>query len=175
MKFVIISGSSRSNGNTSKIVHELQHLLEAEVINLHTKNISAFDYEHKNRDDDFLPMMRTLVDSDTLIFVSPVYWYSMSGTMKIFFDRISDCLKIEKETGRKLRGMNLAVVSVGSDDEVYPGFFMPFEKSAEYLGMNYLAELHTWIEHHEIPEEVMNKLQIFANKIKLSAVALNNN
>lgn len=153
----------------------LENLLGAEIVHLQTKNISAFDYDHKNRDDDFLPMMRTLVEFDTLIFVSPVYWYSMSGTMKIFFDRISDCLKIEKETGRKLRGMNLVVVSVGSDDEAYPSFFIPFEKSAEYLGMNYLGELHTWIEHHEIPEEVMNKIQIFANKIKLSAVALNNN
>lgn len=175
MKFVIISGSSRTNGNTGRIVQMLQHLLEAEVINLHSKNISAFDYEHKNKDDDFLPLMRKLVDANTLIFISPVYWYSMSGTMKIFFDRISDCLKIEKETGRKLRGMNLAVVSVGSDDEIYPSFFKPFEKSAEYLGMNYLAELHTWIEHHEVPEEVMNRIHDFAHKINIAAAELPTN
>lgn len=171
MKSIIISGSSRSDGNTSKIVQELKNLLEAGVVNLHNKNISAFDYEHKNKDDDFLPLMRSLVDADLLIFVSPVYWYSMSGTMKIFFDRISDCLKIEKDTGRKLRSMNLAVVSVGSDGEVYPSFFTPFEKSAAYLGMNYLGELHTWIEHHKVPEEVMSQLKSFAHKINRTATA----
>ena len=38
--------------------------------------------------------------------------------MKKFFDRISDCIKIEKETGRKLRGMEMAVLSCGSDNEL---------------------------------------------------------
>ncbi|MCP4458779.1 MAG: NAD(P)H-dependent oxidoreductase [Cytophagales bacterium] len=35
---------------------------------------------------------------------TPVYWYSMSGIMKVFLDRIYDVLTIEKELGRKLHG-----------------------------------------------------------------------
>lgn len=166
MKTLIISGSSRINGNTSKIVNELKDLLQAECIDLISKNISAYDYDHKNHGDDFLPLMKDIVKFDTLVFVSPVYWYAMSGTMKIFFDRITDCLKIDKETGRKLRGMNLAAVSVGSDDEELPSFFMPFEKSAAYLGMNYLGNLHSWLEHHEISKAGSKSLIDFAKHLQ---------
>jgi len=49
--------------------------------------------------------------------------------MKTFFDRITDCLKIEKETGRKLRGKAMTMVSCRSDDEIKEGFAMPFRES----------------------------------------------
>ena len=86
--------------------------------------------------------------------------------MKIFFDRLSDCLKIEKETGRKLRGKNMAVLSCGSDDTETEGFFVPFRKSAAYLGMNYLADKHTWLEDGLICEEVAKRVQTFAGVLK---------
>ena len=56
--------------------------------------------------------MKTIISKyDTIIFATPVYWYSMSGILKVFIDRITDLLTIEKELGRKLRGKKMAVVS----------------------------------------------------------------
>ena len=53
----------------------------------------------------FLPTIKELNSKyDTWIFVTPVYWYSMSGQMKIFLDRITDLLKWHKDEGRKIRG-----------------------------------------------------------------------
>ena len=104
-KKVIILGSARKNGNTTKIVDEIAKESGIDVIDLNDYNISHYDYESKNREDDFLPLIRRILEEyDTLIFATPVYWYNMSGIMKVFFDRFSDLIRIEKETGRKLRG-----------------------------------------------------------------------
>lgn len=161
-KGVIILGSSNSNGETKKIVAFVSKRMNYPIIDLRTKNISEFDYEFKNRNDDFHPLIKNIVNNyDIIILATPVYWYTMSGIMKTFFDRISDCLKIEKEIGRKLKGMEMAVISCGSDRELKNGFHMPFIETSKYLGMNYLSDVHCWIDNGTIPNSVEKKLSEF--------------
>ena len=167
MRGVIIFGSSRSQGNTRKVVDKLLESLDFDLIDLKEKDIGAFDYEFKNQEDDFLPLMKTIVTQyDFLLFATPVYWYSMSGIMKHFFDRFSDCLKIEKDVGRKLRGKTMAMISCGYDKVTVPGFSEPFSATAKYLGMNYFGNLHTWMEDDaELEEEVKTAISAFADAI----------
>ena len=142
-KKVIILGSARKNGNTTKIVDEIAKESGIDVIDLSDYTISHYDYESKNKEDDFLPLIRRILQEyDTLIFATPVYWYNMSGIMKVFFDRFSDLIRIEKETGRKLRGKKIGVISNSHDDEIEESFYIPFKKSADYLGMEYLGHAH---------------------------------
>ncbi len=164
MKYIIIQGSARSDGNTHTMVNILAAHLNAEVIDIKKLNIHSYSYQHEHITDDFIPTMRKLVEFDTIIFVTPVYWYSMSGIMKNFMDRITDCLKVEKDTGRKLRGKNMAVVSCGSEREEVEGFFHPFRLSAAYLGMNYVGDVHTWI-NGTFETEVKERLDVFAHYI----------
>lgn len=148
MKKVIIVGSSRKNGNTASVVKKIAKYTNWEIIDLNDYNFSYFDYEHKNSTDDYLPLMRKIIDRyDVLIFATPIYWYSMSGIMKVFFDRITDLLSIEKELGRQLRGKGMAAISCSLGDSnpesyVENEFWLPFYKSAEYLGMSYLGNKH---------------------------------
>ncbi|WP_291723698.1 flavodoxin family protein [Bernardetia sp.] len=169
MKTVIVQGSSRKYGNTNKIVNYLQEKLDCDFIDLKGYSFSGYDYEGRNRNDDFLPLMREIVEYDLIIFATPVYWYAMSGLMKNFFDRITDCLKIEKETGRKLRGKSMAMVCCGSDKEavlaIQNEFEMPFRASATYLGMSYQGSIFTWIEKDEISEEIKTNMDNFTKKI----------
>ena len=65
--------------------------------------------------------------------------------MKRFIDRISDCLRIEKDTGRKFRGMSMSLVSV-SNDVRNEGFEIPFKLIADYLGMTYCGDQHVTVE-----------------------------
>lgn len=140
---VIILGSSRKNGNTTKIVDAISNEKGIEVINLSDFNISYYDYESKNREDDFFPLIKGIIENyDTLIFATPVYWYNMSGILKVFFDRFSDLIRIEKETGRKLRGKKIGVISNSHDYEIEESFYIPFKKTADYLGMEYLGHAH---------------------------------
>lgn len=145
MKKAIILGSSRKNGETKKVVNELIRISGWDLIDLTDYKISHFDYEHLNRKDDFIDLLKRITTNyDVLIFATPVYWYSMSGIMKVFFDRITDLLRIEKDTGRKLRNKYMAVISSSNGDNLKDDFWLPFKKSAEYLGMNYIADLHTY-------------------------------
>lgn len=144
MNKLIILGSSRKDGDTKKIVDELITISKWDFIDLNDYNFSYYDYEHKNLNDDFLPLMRRIVDNyDVLIFATPVYWYSMSGIMKVFFDRITDLLDDEKELGRKLRNKSMAALSCSNGDNLGESFWLPFSETATYLGMSYLGNVHT--------------------------------
>ena len=140
---VIILGSYRKVGNTTRIVNEIAKKYKIDIINLSDYSISYYDYESKNLDDDFLPLIKSIIEKyDTLLFATPVYWYNMSGIMKVFFDRFSDLIRIEKETGRKLRGKNMGVISNSHNDAIDDTFYIPFQKTADYLGMHYLGHAH---------------------------------
>jgi multimeric flavodoxin WrbA len=163
-KGVIILGSSNSNGETFKISEYVSRQTGFPIVDLKTKKILPFDYDFNNRNDDFFSLFENIVSGyDVLIFATPVYWYSMSGTMKIFFDRISDCLKIYKDMGRKLRGKKMAVISSGSDKELKPGFHMPFIETAKYLGMIYIADVHCCENNSQ--EENRNNLNEFIENL----------
>ncbi len=166
-KTVIIQGSSRSNGNTNKIINYITTIKDYDVIDLYDKKIGHFDYNFSNKNDDFLPLIKEVIETyDTIIFATPVYWYSMSGVLKVFFDRFSDLLHFKKELGRKLRGKNMAMLSCGSGPELKKEFSMPFIASADYLGMKYLGDIHTWLDNENvISNEVKTSIQKFVDTL----------
>jgi len=168
MKSIVIQASARTAGDTSLIVQSVAHKLGCPVVDLLNIDFSGYDYDQRNQNDEFLPLMRRLVAYDCLVFITPVYWYSMSGLLKNFFDRITDCLKIDKETGRKLRGMHMAALSCSNSPGETEGFFFPFSASAEYLGMHYLGGLHCYVEDGEIPGEVAEAIDKFLKAFETS-------
>lgn len=165
-KGVIIQASSRSDGNTSKIVEQANATLKFDIIDLKTKTIGHFDYEFANHDDDFNALFKLIVKQyDIIIFATPVYWYTMSGLLKVFLDRISDFLIKEKNHGRLLRGKHMAVISCGSNKTLLTEFVMPFRESAKYLGMHFLGHVHTWLENDTIPMSVTKNITQFISII----------
>lgn len=166
MRPLIILGSARSEGNTRRAVDYLIQLNDCEVIDLNDWNFSYYDYEHRNREDDFIRIIERVLQHDILIFASPIYWYTMSAVMKTFFDRISDLLKIHKDKGRKLRGKTMYVVSCNGDAEDYPSFAKPFELSADYLGMQYGGYTHTWVSDGELSAMAKQGLEQLAHRLK---------
>lgn len=157
---LIIIGSSRKNGNTKKAIDNLSLLSDFEVLYLNDYNISYYDYNHNNETDDFIELIRKILNNyDTLIFATPVYWYSMSGIMKVFFDRITDLLDNQKELGRKLRNKNMAVLTSSIGDHLGENFWFPFIETAKYLGMNYIGNIHT-IENEDATEDLIKFVEI---------------
>lgn len=161
MKIVIIQASARSDGHTYQIIQSFQKYHPSTVIDLKQYQIAPYSYQHEYTDDDFLPIMRKVVNYDTIIFATPVYWYSMSGLLKNFFDRMTDCLKVEKELGRQLRGKAMAAIACGSEPTPTEGFFIPFELTAGYLGMRYLGSLHTYIDENGLTQDVVADINQF--------------
>ena len=166
MTSIIIQGSARGDGNTRKVVNVLLAELKCHFIDLTEVDIGHFDYDFNNQGDDFHTLVTRILKYDLIIFATPVYWYSMSGRMKVFFDRLSDCLKIAKETGRKFRGKSMAAISCGSGPGQVEGYFVPFESTAGYLGMKYLGHLHTWAADDEpLSTEITRSIKQFAHSL----------
>ncbi|MGK7395312.1 MAG: flavodoxin family protein [Candidatus Cyclobacteriaceae bacterium M3_2C_046] len=164
MKKIIISGSARGDGDTIRMVNELARQLSCDAIDLNDYHFGYYDYEHINRNDDFLPLMRKIISSyDLLIFATPVYWYSMSGIMKVFFDRITDLLTIEKDLGRQLRGKYMAAISCSNGNNLEDNFWLPFSNSAEYLGMKYLGDMHTF-SGEDLKPKIADFIEIISNE-----------
>ena len=162
IKKVILQASSNHFGNTHEVVSYLNRNNDFDVIDLKTKNIGTFEYDFSNADDDFLPLMENIIKKyDIIVFATPVYWYSMSATLKLFFDRLSDLLHYKKALGRKLRGKKMAMISNSGSNDRKDGFEMPFIESANYLGMHYLGDTHIWFTNNEIPAEAKLKIDTF--------------
>jgi multimeric flavodoxin WrbA len=141
---IILFASSRRNGNTGKLTDAIAKELSLEVIDLDQTNISPFDYEHRNRSDDFEPLMEQVLSVENIVFASPVYWYSVAPSMKVFMDRISDYLELPDllEKGRKLRGKKGYVICT-SIKESADGLFMDaFRQTFSYLGIEFTGFIH---------------------------------
>lgn len=116
------------------------------LVDLNTFKISSYDYTHSNRGDDYLPLIRRVVNYNPIILATPTYWYTMSAQMKTFIDRLSDLLGIGKEIGRELRGKSLYVITT-YDTSRPEGFEYPFKETCAYMGLNYLGT--SFIYHGE--------------------------
>jgi multimeric flavodoxin WrbA len=136
---IALFASSRRNGNTGQLLDCIASELEIEVIDLAERNMSCYDYEHRNRSDDFEPLMQRVLAFEQIILASPVYWYAVSPPMKIFLDRISDFLDLPDllEQGRGLRGKTGYVVCTSIYDEVPAPFIGAFRDTFDYLGMRF--------------------------------------
>ncbi len=141
---IALFSSSRRHGNTGRLMDRIASELAIPVVDLSEKEISAFDYEHKNRSDDFESLMEKVLESDQIIFASPVYWYAVSPSMKIFLDRLSDYLELPDllEKGRNLRGKHCYVICTSAETQVSPTFINAFRETFEYLGMQFGGFVH---------------------------------
>jgi len=131
---LVISGSAHTEGNTTQTFVDIWGNIP--TVHLCQINIVPFSYDSQNEQDDFLPLIHRLLAHNPIIFATPVYWYSMSGRMKNFWDRITDLMYHHKELGYKLRGKT-ALIAVSSSGGKPDGFEMPLDKTFAYLKMHY--------------------------------------
>ena len=165
---IAIFASARRNGNTGKFIDWIASELNIEVIDLSQKNITPYDYEHKNIDDDFLPLVNNLLTFKNIIFVTPVYWYAASAQMKVFIDRTSDFLDLEelKPIGRELRKKTAYVVCTSISNEADRSFLNSFKDTFGYLGMEYGGDVHANCENGFNPNEYKEDVEKFIQSVK---------
>jgi len=166
---LIILGSSRKDSNTRKLLDRLFAELDHELIDLLDHKIYPYDYSTNYPvDDSFFVIIDSLLRHDTIIFATPVYWYSMSGPMKTFFDRFSDLVTIRKELGRQLKGKRTFLVATGEGEELPEGFEVPFRSTSKYLDMEfiltYYRDRNNLITTLTDSKELIEKIITAANK-----------
>jgi putative NADPH-quinone reductase len=144
--------SARPDGNTARALRQTIGQHQVPIVDLVQARLSPYDYQHRNLDDDFVPIVQRMMSSDLLIFASPVYWYSMCSPMKVFFDRFSDLLNIHKEYRAGLRGRECYLIGSGASDTPPDSYLVPFSHTCNYLGMQF-REWHYWRDVYPQTEE----------------------
>jgi len=142
-----IVGSPRINGNTHVLVSKILESAEkwdanGDIVFLNDLDIKECDGCHscwKGNDcskcDDMNNLYPKIIESDIIIFGTPVYWYGPTALMKAFLDRFMyfNC----PENREKIRGKKaiLAVPFEEDSIETAEPLIKMFEKSFEYLEM----------------------------------------
>lgn len=162
---IIIFGSSRSDGNTSQYANYIKEKLSCDLIDLSSKDINYYDYDHSNSDDDFIKTAEQISNKDILVFITPVYWYSMSAIMKTFFDRFTDLTTIRKDLGRKLQNKKVFLVSCSWSKGLVEHFDNPFKATAKYFKMSFVEYLPVWSQGKGIPTELLPNTDKFIQNI----------
>ncbi|GAB1309510.1 flavodoxin family protein [Urechidicola sp. KH5] len=166
-KTIIIQASSRSKGDSSKITQFLQSKIDFDLLDLNTLKIEHYDYNYSNEKDDFLSTVTTIASNyENIIFITPIYWYTMSGLLKVFLDRFSDLLKVHKDIGRSFRGKTVGLISVNNSEAYLKHFEEPIELSCQYLGMNFKSYVHAPVIDNQINPTSQIELIEFGNSFK---------
>lgn len=87
--------------------------------------------------DDYRRIVEEMLQHEDIVFITPIYWYSMSTKMKLFIDRFSESLRDEDLRFReRMQGKRFHLIAVGGDDPKAKGqaLVMQFEHIAEFLG-----------------------------------------
>ncbi|MHC2992502.1 NAD(P)H-dependent FMN-containing oxidoreductase ywqN [Pontibacter sp. HJ8] len=137
-KPLIILGSSRKASDTGRLVRSLFTSDTATIADLLDYTISHYNYDHAYpAQDTYLELVELMLQHQKIVFATPVYWYAMSGLMKVFFDRTTDIVTVKKEIGRKMKGKETYLLAVGAEEVLPEGFQEPFRLTSAYLDMTF--------------------------------------
>jgi multimeric flavodoxin WrbA len=146
-KILAVVGSPRKGGNTDILVGKVAEGAKSKGAQVDTLwladlNIRECDgclvcWKGKpcNKRDDMLGIYPKIIESDAIIFGTPVYWYGPTALMKCFIDRFVyfNCL----QTRAKIRGKKAALAIPFEEEN--PDTARPvvefFEKCLRYLEM----------------------------------------
>ncbi|MGN8646759.1 flavodoxin family protein [Gracilibacillus sp. HCP3S3_G5_1] len=147
MKIGVIYGGSRTNGNTEVLTERVIEHLPVERIYLKDYEIKPIeDQRHrqggfKDVNDDYNDIISRILTYDILLFTTPIYWYSMSATMKLFIDRWSHTLKDPKYPHFKdsMSCKKAYVIAVGGDSPLIKGLPMieQFQYIFDFIGISF--------------------------------------
>jgi multimeric flavodoxin WrbA len=173
MHAIALFSSSRRHGNTGQFLDRIAQDLAIEIVDLAKARISPYDYEHRNRDDEFEPLMKRVLTFDQVVFATPVYWYAASPAMKVFLDRVSDFLELPDlvEEGRKLRGKQAYVVCTSVYDEAPQSFLSAFLETFQYLGMRFGGVAHVNCRDGYAPDQHDAVAVEFARRVSADAAS----
>ncbi|UOQ77922.1 NAD(P)H-dependent oxidoreductase [Hymenobacter sp. 5516J-16] len=101
-KPLVILGSARSDGDTRRLVSQVLTNVPHQLIDLQQWPVAPYNYPQEYpAQDTFLALADLLLHHPVVVFATPVYWYSMSGSMKDFFDRLTELTEPpHKQLGR---------------------------------------------------------------------------
>ena len=152
-KVLAVIGSPRKNGNTHVLVSRIlegmsNEGISTETIFLNDLNIKECDgchvcwkSERCVKKDDMSNLYNKIIESDAIIFGTPVYWYAPTALMKGFIDRF---VYFNGAKNRKKIKNKLAVIAIPfeeENEETAAPVVSFFEKSFDFLGVKLIGKI----------------------------------
>lgn len=135
---LFVFASARKNGNTWKAMIDFIENRDHEIIDLIDYNIEHFAYEKTNNNDDFQKVLNKITQHQKVVFATPVYWYSMSARLKVFFERLTGSFESDQNLKDVLKKLKIYVLyCFGNDKGGSEGFEESFKRISNYLNLNY--------------------------------------
>lgn len=149
MKLLTIYGSSRRNGNTESltklVLEQLDQNLYNEMFLLDYHIEPIVDERHTDMgfqhvSDDYEMLARELMNHNAVLFVTPLYWYGMSGNLKNFLDRWTQSLRSkEYDFKEAMKGKKVYLVIVGGHAAPFTALplVQQFQLICQYMEMDF--------------------------------------
>lgn len=139
MTIAVIYGGTRPDGNTEILTERAVQRVSVEKIYLKDygirpiEDLRHFEGGFQEINDDYNAIIDRILPHDILIFATPIYWFSMSGTLKNFIDRWSQTLKDSKYPDFKtiMSSKKAYVIAVGGDQPFLKG--LPLIQQFQYI------------------------------------------
>lgn len=166
-EFLFLLGSARSGGNTELLARHAAKSLPDDVtrnwLSLNEHPLPAFEdirhevgrrYEIATESASML--LNATLSATDLVIASPVYWYSVSASVKLYLDHWSGWMRVEGvEFRERMAGKRMWVVTALSDDDFSAArpLIETLRMSAEYMKMTFPGAL---IGYGSRPGDVLN-------------------
>lgn len=151
-KIVVLTGSPRKNGNGAAMADAFIRAAEAKG-----HSVTRFDAALRQAggcracetcfrtgkacsfDDDFNTVAPVVLEADAVVFVTPVYWYSIPAQIKGVIDRLYSFVV----GGKDIAGKDCALITCceEADVSVMDGVRIPLERSAALMKWNMVGEV----------------------------------
>lgn len=151
MKLIVLYGSVRRNGNSELLATEVLKGIKYTKRYLTDYRIEPIDDQRHTPEgftnfgqDDYRSLIAEVLTYDIVIYVTPLYWYGMSGIMKDFIDRFTESLRDPKlQFKKRMQQMKHYVVIAGGDSPHEKG--MPLVQQFAYIFDFLGAKLDGWV------------------------------
>lgn len=156
-RFLFLVASARRGGNTETLARRAAESLPADVeqqwIHLDETPLPRFeDIRHHGGQSNFYPTPlgneRLLLDATLkatdIVFVTPLYWYSLPSSAKLYMDYWSAWLRVPGvDFKKRMVGKTMWAVCVFADEDPKRAELLltSLRQSAEYMGMPWGGEL----------------------------------
>ena len=156
-KVIVAHGSPRKRGNSAILAGKLIEGIESmggehELLFLHGMDINpctACDACLKSMDtfcvieDDMQPLYPKILEAGSLVFSSPVYWFTISAQTKLFMDRLYAFLGPE---GNSLRDKRIGILLTYGDTDPYTSgavnAIRTFQDAFAYIGASIVGTVY---------------------------------
>jgi len=156
-KILVLFSSPRKKGNSAALANQIIKGAKSEGANVETVFLNAMNispcqacYACRKKDskgcaidDDMQSIYPKLVEFDTWVIASPVYWFTMAAQAKLFMDR---CFAMLAYANNPFAGKRIAIaMSYGDADPFNSGCvnaLRAFQDSFNYVGADIIGMVY---------------------------------